>query len=149
SDLARWGVGHIMPVDNHLPAKRSPQPGDRFDQFSLSVALYPRDADDLARAHFQRDTLDRFQVAVVVDDQIADHQYRISGLGFVFFDFEQPFTTDHHFRQRFLGGATGVGVTHHFAHAQHGDLDADFQHLFQLVADEDDAHAPIQQRVHD
>ncbi len=33
--------------------------------------------------------------------------------------------------------------------AQHDDFDADFEHFFQLVADEDDADAALQQRAHD
>ena len=117
-----------------MPDSGSAQAGDRVDQLGLAVAVDAGDADDLARAHVERDAAHRLEPAVVEDVEVLDLEQRLARLRRLLLDAEQHLAADHHAREALLGRALAWHRVDLLAAAQDGDAVGDLEHLVQLVA---------------
>ena len=77
---ARAGVREVLAVDGDRAGVDRAQAGDGVDQLGLAVAVDAGQGHDLARVDGQRGAVDRRQVAVVADVQVADLEHRLLGL---------------------------------------------------------------------
>ena len=137
------------PSTTHRATVDAPQPGHRVDQLGLAVAVDPRDADDLARAHVERDAAHLLDPAVVEDLEVLDAEERLGRLGLGLVDAEQDVAADHQPGEALLRGALGRQGLDELAPAQHGDAVGDLCDLVQLVADEDDGRPLRGEAAHD
>ena len=111
--------------------------------------MHTGDAEDLAALQAQVDAFHRRQTAIVVHVQIDDIEDFVAAGRCGFFHFQYHVATHHQRCQGLLGGLLGIGMAGDLAASQHNNVVADFQHFFQLMADENDADAFFQQRMHD
>ncbi len=146
---ARQHAGGVFPGDGHTAAFHRPQTGQRLDELALAIALHPGHAENLARAHFQTQTLDGQMLAVVAHLHVVDGQHRPGRVGVFFLHLEDDLAADHEFGQTGLGRGLGVGRAGHTTAAQDGDTVGHGQYFLQLMSDEDDRHAAIGQFAHD
>ena len=125
------------------------QPGERVDQLALAVSVDACEADDLSRAHLERDPAHRRQPALVEDVQILHLEQRLAGLGRLLVHAEEHLTPDHQRGQLLLGRALARKRLDLLAAPEDRHPVGDLEHLVQLVADEDDGHALAGQRAQD
>ena len=148
-DSAWRSAGHVLALDKETAVINGTHAGQRFYQFRLSIALYTGDAEDLTALQAQVDAFHCRQTAIVVHVQIDDIKDFVAAGRCGIFHFQYHVATHHQRCQGLLGGLLGIGMAGDLAASQHNNVVADFQHFFQLMADENDADAFFQQRVHD
>ncbi len=142
-------AGDVASGDAHRAVVGLAQPHDRLDQLALAVGVDAGDADDLARAHVERDAAHRGQPAVVTRREPVDLEQRLARLVLGLLDPQQHVAADHQPRQRALGRALGRHGVDHLAAPQDGHAVGDVEHLVELVRDEDDRRALLGQRAQD
>ena len=143
--MASWPrISHAGPPD--LAA----HPGDRLDELALAVALDAGDAEDLAAADLDREPVDGLHAAVVERPQVADARARTStGLGGAFSTRNTTSRPTIRLASDCWVAVVGVGGAGDPPVAQHGDPVGDGEHLAQLVGDEDDRLALVDEAAHD
>ena len=132
------GVRDVGAVDADRAGQRAAQAGERLDELALAVVVDARDADDLARAHLQREPADRGQAAIVLDLELLDLEQRRARLGALLGDPEEHVAADHQAREALLRRALGRHRLDLLAAPQHAHAVGDLEHLAELVRDEDD-----------
>ena len=96
--------------------------GDAVDELGLAVAVNTGDADDLARVHVERHTLDGVVVVHLGGDgHLLDAEHNVAGLGLVLMYDEFDVAADHHAAEFFFGRVLDVDGADAFALAQNGD----------------------------
>ena len=128
-----------------MPADLAPHPGDRLDQLPLAVALDAGDAEDLAGAHVDREVVDRAHTPFVLDIEAANAEHDVTRRSLALVDLEDDVAADHQVGQRLLGCGLRVGRSCDPSVAEHRDPVGDRKHLAQLVGDEHDRFALIDQ----
>ena len=93
------------PAMRTTPALGLRQARERVDQLGLTVAVDAREADDLSRAHLERDASHGRQAALVEDVQVLHLEQRLARLGRLLVHAEEHFASDHQLGQLLLGGA--------------------------------------------
>ncbi len=148
-DLARRAPADRGAADRDQAGDDLAHPGDGLDQLALAVALHAREPEDLAGAHVEVAAGDDRHAAVVGDREVPHLQHRLAGLGGLLGHLEDDLAADH--QRREVAGRRGLGVRRpdHPPAAQDGDAVGDRQHLAQLVGDEDDRLALVDQGAHD
>jgi len=122
-----------------MAARALAQPGDRLGQLALPVARHPRDAHDLARAHLERQVIDRLEPAIADGAEVLHVEHDGAGICGRLLQGEHHLTADHQLRQLALAHALGADAgSRDAALAQHGHPVGDGQHFVELMADEDD-----------
>ena len=144
---AGGGPSPRAPASRHVVARRPTiepastvrRPVIASIELALAVAVDAGEADDLARAHRQRDAAHRGQPAVVAHVRGRGPRARGSfGARRRLLDAQQHVAADHQPRQR---SSVAPSVGHRvdlLAAPQHGDAVGDVEHLVELVRDEDD-----------
>src|SRR5436305_1360106 len=81
--LTRIGLGDVatFETDRAGSVRTGNQSRQRFDQFSLAVALDTRNANDLTLANLERDAIDTFRSVASRNRQIANADYGVAGFG--------------------------------------------------------------------
>ena len=139
----------LRPSISTLPADDSAHPGDRLDELALTVALDAGNAEDLAGAHLDVEPVDHRVTTVVVDRERVDVDHHVTRRGVALLDLEHDVAPDHQVGQRLLRRGLGIGGAGDPAVAQHRDPVGDGEHLAQLVGDEDDRLALIDEAADD
>jgi hypothetical protein len=99
----------------------------------LAVALYPGNAQNLARPHLQIDSMKPPGHA-----QILYFEDRFPGRDFRFFEPEEHLTAHHHLGELSFARLRRGRLTHDLAASQHRDAIGDVEHFVELVRDEHD-----------
>ena len=147
--LARRVARDVLAGDLDHAALGLRQPGERVDQLGLAVAVDPGDADDLSRAHLERDVANGRQPALVEDIEVLHLEQGLPGLGRLLVHLEEDLPPDHQLGQLLLGRAFTRKRLDHLAAAENRHPVGDVEHLVQLVADEDDGHALLGEGAQD
>ena len=154
-DRLRPAVGQLPAVDGDGARSRVAHAAEDLGQLGLAVAADAGHAHDLAGVHLQLDLVQRGQAVVAARGQAAHLQACLAVVPqWLLAADAEGGAADHHARQLALVGVTG-GSAHHLAAAHDRDAIADGADLAQLVADEDDREALVdeatqrlEERVH-
>ena len=148
-DLARGGAGDIAAPERDSASGCVAKPDDRLDELVLAVARDAGDAEDLAGADIQVNAMHDDRASVVLDFQAADLERDLGGLRLPAIDRQLDLAADHQLRQVVLVGLRRESLADDLAASDDRDPVGDFEHLVQLVADEDDAVAFLGQAAQD
>ena len=148
--LVDGAVGDVLPAERDAAAGGLVQTGEPVDQLGLAVAVDARDADDLPRAHVERDVVHGVLfVQVRGDAQVLHAEHHVRGLRVVLIHHELDGAADHHVRKRLLVRLGGVHRANVFALAQDGHAVGHGHDLVELVRDEEDALPLLGEILHD
>ena len=136
--------------DDDAPTLPLAQARERLDQLALAVAVDACDADDLARAHRERDALDGREPAVIPHVEVVDLEQHVAlRARRRLLDPQEDVAPHHHPREpRFRRALARDGVDR-LAPPQNRDPVGDLEHLVQLVRDEDHGQALADERAQD
>ena len=132
-----------------LPRQRAAQAHYRLHQLCLAVPLHASQRHDLAGAHLEVDAVDGDQIAVIGDGEIIQLQLDLARNGRAFRHRELDGPTDHHRGELLLARLGGRRGADDLAEPHHRHFVGDLQHLFELVADEQDRASRGCERTHD
>ena len=141
-----------LPLSAIVPATRPPQAHDRLDELALAVAVDARDADDLAAAHGRSDTPAHRLEPAVVEHRAGPRPRarRRRGVDGRLLDAQHDVAADHHAaRAPPRRSRPGVVSPTTLPVAHDDDAVGDRHDLVELVGDEDDREALVDELAHD
>ena len=120
------------------PAGGRPEPGQRFQEFALSVARHSRDTDDFSCPDRERDPAHPPRPPLVAHAQVLHREQVSAGTRLALLDPEKHPPSHHQLRELGHGGFGRVAVSDHRSLAHHRDPVGHRHDLPQLVGDQDD-----------
>ena len=96
ADLTRRFSGDVLPADLHRAALDAAHTGDGLQKLALAVALDGGDAEHLARADGQAQTVHGDQPAVIADREVMDSNLLRARFAGLFQPVVEHRAADHH-----------------------------------------------------
>ncbi len=136
-DAVRRLIRHVLPAHLHVAGHRRAQPRDDLRQLPLPVAGHAGDAQNLALADLEGDTLQSRQAFVIQRLQSLNAQHHVPNRAAFLLDLKQHLPPHHQARQLLRAGLSRDQRVHILAGAQHSHAVGELHHLVKLVGDED------------
>ena len=147
--LAWSVVSDVVLTEQDGPVLGSAKAGDRLDQLALPVAGNTGDSNDLALSHFERDTANGLELAIVVHTQISDLEHRRPSGRRLLVDAQHDLSADHHLGKAGLVGLGGPRLAHQPARSHRNDPVREGHDLVEFVGDDHDGQALVDELAND
>src|SRR5688572_22833913 len=96
--LSRRKISHILSLKSDRAVRGPSEPGQRLDQFGLTVPLDARDTDDLARSNCKRNTVNSLPMSAG-DGKVCDFENDVTRLRIGLLNAQQHVAPDDHSRK--------------------------------------------------
>ena len=145
---ARVLARHLMPVDRNLARRGRAQAGQHFGQLGLPVALHAGNAQNLTGVDVEIDIVQQRPARFGDEAQVAHGSHDIAALLRWLVDLQEDGAPHHHPRDLFLADVGRIDAALDLAVAHDRDSIGDLLDFDQLVGNEDDCLALVDQLAH-